>query len=111
MTNYAVIAIILVVVAVLGITSYLGVTQAQNMHIDNGETVLKNITVQSKEVVNRQYVITDTENIKYITSEQNELKMTKGHNFTISVATINNNTGYWIATSNEIVTPKTVIKK
>lgn len=109
--NYAAIIGIVIVVAVIGITSYLGVTQLQNMHIDDGTELIKNITVQSKEVINRQYVITDTENVKYFTSEQNEVRMGKGRNFTVSVSTINNQTGYWIATSLEIVTQRGVIKK
>lgn len=74
--------------------------------MDNGNPVSKNITVQSKEFNNRQYVITDTENIKYITSEQTELKMSKGRNYTITTSTFNNDSGYWILTSNEIIQPK-----
>lgn len=106
--NYTVIAAVVIIIAIIGIASYMGVTQSQNMHIDNGDQSSKNITVQSKEVINRQYVITDTENITYLTSAQNELKMFAGRNYTISVSTINNKTGYWIATSTEILVPKVV---
>lgn len=109
--NYAVIAGLIIVISVIGIASYMGISQSRNMHIDDGEPILKNITVQSKEFVDRQYVVTDTDSIKYITSEQNELRLTKGRNFTISVFTINNQTGYWIATITEIPIPKITVKK
>jgi hypothetical protein len=100
--NYAAIIGIIIVVAVIGVTSYLGVSQLQTMRIDDGTEITKNITVQTKEVVNRQYLITDTDNIKYITSEKVHMQMMKGRNFTVSVSTINNGTGYWITTSTDI---------
>jgi len=103
--TYALLPFLLIIIFVMGVSSYMGITQLQNMHIDNGITSQKNITVLSKEFTNRQYVITDTDNVSYITSEQNELRMTTGKNYTISVSTINNQTGYWIASSTEIRQP------
>jgi hypothetical protein len=107
-TNYNGLLIIIAVLVIIGIACYFGASQLQSVHMDNSPLITKNITVFEKEIVTRQYKITDTDNVTYFTSEKNDVALKVGKNYTVTVSTINNNSGYWILTTTEIKPIKVV---
>jgi|WetSurMetagenome_2_1015567.scaffolds.fasta_scaffold154393_5 hypothetical protein len=98
--NYALIGVILLVVAIIAITAFLGV-QKTKVHIDpTKEIIEKNITVLSKtkSTLTTWGSITDTDNTTYSVPEQTYHYMKLGTKYTITVSTLSNGSGQWIET-------------
>jgi hypothetical protein len=95
--NYAMIAIIIVAVAIVLIAMIIGVLQMSKIHIDeNTPAVMKNITITSKSTTQEGNRVIDSSNTSYLTSERVYIGLKIQKNYTVTVQTINNGTGYWI---------------
>lgn len=112
--NYALIIGVLVVAVVIAVPVIFGMMQGTKVHMDDGTPIEKNITVflNSISEINGEHYIMDTGGVQYYTSAQVASGMVTGRNYTISMLSINNHTGYWITKYVEIkpVVNKTKVK-
>jgi hypothetical protein len=100
--NYALIIGLIVVVTAIAIPVILGLTQGTKVHMDDGDPVEKNITVMVNERIEDEHHIIDADGVMYYTSARTASGISVGKNYTMSVQTVNNHTGYWILTYMEI---------
>jgi hypothetical protein len=103
--NYGVVIGITIFIVVIAIAGYFGAIHSSKVHMDNNAVVVKNITVVSKGWDSGMYWVNDTNGTRYFAPEQVEFMFASGKNYTISVTTINNQSGYWITASKEIKQP------
>lgn len=97
--NYATIGLTAIITVIITISILIGLSQQTNIHIDEtNPAVIKNITVVYKEKTNDGYVIKDTENLTYATSERAYIGLKLNKSYKVSVQTYNNGSGYWIGT-------------
>jgi hypothetical protein len=96
--NYAVILAIILILAVIGVSAFFAI-QTTKVRVDptipSFET---NISVLTKNRATSTSIgtIVDTTNQSYYAPERTIMSMNPGLNYTITVSTLVNNTGYWI---------------
>jgi hypothetical protein len=108
--NYGFILIGIVIVTVIGISAFFVVIGSKPVHIDTSTpSVEKNITVtdKTKSTLSSLGYILDETDQKYFAPENTVLYMKTGKNYTITVATLVNGSGYWIESYAPLVTNET----
>jgi len=107
----AAVVVLLVALSIIMFAVYFGVISGQQTHIDSDKIpVVKNITVVERYTGSGQaFTVVDETNTSYLTSEKAFIGMKENKNYTVTVYTYNNNSGYWI--SSYVGIPDLTVKK